>query len=216
MNESTTYSGAIDPSLAAEFPELHLLGLEVAARSGRSPRGVREQLRAMSDNFRGGQAIQMRQQPIPHAYRVFFRHIGLDPDADRTPVEAAAVDRLIKGGFRSRNLLDDALTIAVVETGVPVWALDADTLDGPLGLRPALRHEPLGRSQDPFLLPEGRLVVTDTRGPISILFGEIAEAHGVTKQTTRMHLFTVQVAGVPSIHVEEALWLVEEILTEGG
>jgi DNA/RNA-binding domain of Phe-tRNA-synthetase-like protein len=215
VSETELYSGAVAAELQSEFPELRLFGLEVAARTGRSPRGVREQLSAMSDSFRGGQAIQMRQQPIPHAYRVFFRHIGLDPDDDRTPVEAAAVDRLIKGGFRSRNLVDDALTIAVVETGVPVWALDADTLSGPLGLRPAARHEPLGRSADPFLLPEGRLVVADDQGPVAILFGETAQAHWVTKQTTRMHLFTVQVAGVPAIHVEEALWLVEEILTEG-
>ena len=214
MTESQPYSGWVDAQLAQEFPELRLLGIEVQASAGKSPRGVKEQLSVLSERFRGGQAIQMRQQPIPHAYRVFFRHIGLDPDDDRTPVEAAAVDRLVKGGFRSRNLLDDALTIAVVETGVPVWALDADTLAGRLGLRPAAHHEPLGRAPDPFLLPAGRLVVADDANAVATLFGEIAPAHGVTKETTRMHLFTVQVAGVPGIHVEEALWLAEEILTE--
>ena len=33
--------------------------------------------------------------------------------------------RLRAGGFLSRNLLDDAITIATVETGVPLVAFDA-------------------------------------------------------------------------------------------
>ena len=98
----------------------------------------------LSDRFRGAQAIELRRQPVPHAYRVFFRHIGLDPDEHRTPVEALALERLKAGGFASRSVLDDALTIAVMETGVPVWALDAGRVEGELGLRPARRGERLG------------------------------------------------------------------------
>ena len=41
---------------------------------------------------------------------MFFRHIGLDPDEHRTPVEALALERLKRGGFPSRSTLDDALT----------------------------------------------------------------------------------------------------------
>ena len=48
----------------------------------------------------------MRTQPIPHAYRAFFRQIGLDPDIDRIPSEEAAVARLLHGGFRSEDLID--------------------------------------------------------------------------------------------------------------
>ena len=72
----------------------------------------------------------MRQDPVPWAYRVFARQVGVDPDTDRTPVERIALDRLKHGGLRSERLLDDALTIAVAETGVPVIALDPDRLDG--------------------------------------------------------------------------------------
>ena len=118
-------AGWVDPEVAAEFPELRLHALTLAARSGRSPEELRERLRRLSDRFRGPQAVVMRQRPVPWAYRVFFRHIGLDPDDHRTPVEALALERLKAGGFRSRSLLDDALTIAVMETGVPVWALDS-------------------------------------------------------------------------------------------
>ena len=204
--------GWVTPEVAQEFPELRLVSLEVDARPGRSPRGVRERLRRLSDGFRGPQAVMMRQQPIPWAYRVFFRHIGLDPDADRTPVEAMALDRLLHGGFKSRNVIDDALTIAVVETGVPVWALDAAALSGPLGIRGAREREPLGRDEHAPWLPAGRLVVADDEGPAAVLFGDVAGSHLPTSRTTRLTLFAVQVAGVPSIHVEEALWLVTEIV----
>ena len=99
--------GPVAPEVAEEFPALRLRYLEVDARPGRSSRGVKQRLKEMSSRFRGPQAVAMRQEPIPWAYRVFYRHIGLDPDADRTPVEEAAVQRLIQGAFRSRNRLDD-------------------------------------------------------------------------------------------------------------
>ena len=83
---------------------------------GPSPPELRERLRLLSDRFRGPQAIALRRQPIPQAYRIFFRHIGLEPDEHRVPVEALALERMKHGGFRSRNLLDDAITIAVMET----------------------------------------------------------------------------------------------------
>ena len=133
--ESELATGRIADEVAEEFPALRLRYLELEARPGRSSRGVRQRLRDMSSRFRGPQAVAMRQEPIPWAYRVFYRHIGLDPDADRTPVEEAAVQRLIQGAFRSHNRLDDALLIALVETGVPIWALDAATVEGPLGIR---------------------------------------------------------------------------------
>ena len=109
--------------------------MRVPARPGRSTPGLRERLRTLSSRFHGAQAIQLRTDPIPHAYRVFYRHVGLDPDTERTPVEAAVVDRLMHGGFRSRGLVEDALLIAVAETGVPLWALDDATLEGALGIR---------------------------------------------------------------------------------
>ena len=205
-------AGWIAPDLVDEFPELALWSVTFAARSGRSPAPVRERLRALSDRIRGPQALALRQQPVPWAYRVFFRHIGLDPDVQRTPVEALALERLIKGGLRSEGLLDDALTIAVMETGVPLWGLDADRVEGELGLRGAAAGESLGRGEEALALVAGRLVVADSTGPVAVLFGDTAPGLGVTRQTARMTLFTVQVAGVPTIHVEEALWTAADIV----
>jgi DNA/RNA-binding domain of Phe-tRNA-synthetase-like protein len=80
----------IAAEIAAEFPELRLHELTLAARARHSTPELRERLRALSDRFRGPQVLALRQQPVPWAYRVFFRHIGLDPDEHRTPVEALA------------------------------------------------------------------------------------------------------------------------------
>src|SRR5207247_231065 len=120
--ETAPEHGWIEPALAEEFPGLSLRYTTLERGSGRSTPAVKERLRTLSSRFYGSHAIAMRQRPIPFAYRVFFRHIGLDPDHTRTPVEQAAVERLQHGGFRSQNLLDDALTIATVEIGVALRA----------------------------------------------------------------------------------------------
>jgi DNA/RNA-binding domain of Phe-tRNA-synthetase-like protein len=203
----------IAPDIAAEFPELRLHELTLAARARASTPELRERLRALSDRFRGPQVLALRQQPVPWAYRVFFRHIGLDPDEHRTPVEALALERLKTGGFASRSTLDDAITIAVMETGVPVWALDADRIDGELGLRPAQRGERLGDDEYAPDLPVGRLILADDAGPAAVLFGALARGRGVSKDSERITLLALQVAGVPDIHVEEALWTVSDVLS---
>jgi DNA/RNA-binding domain of Phe-tRNA-synthetase-like protein len=187
----------------------------VDARSGASPPELRARLSHLSDRFRGAEALELRRRPVPHAYRVFFRHIGLDPDVHRTPVEALALERLMAGGFPSRSLLDDALTLAVMETGVALWALDADRVDGELGLRPARRGEQLGSGEYASDVPAGRLVLADDAGPVSVLFGALAPGRGVTRATTRITLLALQVAGVPDLFVEEALFSVAETLTGG-
>ena len=203
--------GWVAAGLQEEFPELRLLtGGLAAAGSGRTPPGLKERLALLANRLRGAEAVLMRSRPIPHAYRVFFRHIGLDPDATRTPVEAAAMDRLIHGSYDAGGRLANALLLGLVETGVPVWAVDDATLDGPLGLRPAVAGERLGTGEYANDLPAGRLVVADAAGPVAVLFGDLAREREVTARTTRLRLFAVGVAGVPAIHVEEALWACAE------
>ena len=204
--------GWIDPQVAEELPKLRLWEIRVQARDRPSPPSLRERLRLLSDRFHGAKAIAMRREPVPHAYRVLFRHLGIDPDEDRTPVEAAAMARLRHGGFRSRGVLADALLLAVVETGVPVWALDDARVDGPLGIRPAAPGERLGRGDLASDVAAGRLVVADDAGPVAQLFGDVAAEYAAGPGTTAMRLFSVQAPGVPGIHVEEALWTCTEAL----
>lgn len=206
-------TGWIAPELREELPGLALHLLSVERGSGRSTRALRRRLAMLADRIAGPQAIALRQRPIPAAYRVFFRHIGLDPDRHPPPVEELMLERLRLGGFPSRSLLDDALTIAIVESGVALLALDADRVEGEPGLRPATGGDALeGR---PGELPPGTLLIADERGPLAILFGALAAGRGVGPRTSRTLLVAIQVAGVPEIAVSEALWLAADALAEG-
>jgi DNA/RNA-binding domain of Phe-tRNA-synthetase-like protein len=197
--------------LASEFPGLGLYSLAIDCGSGRTPPEVRHRLKEMSNRISGQKAIQMRQEAVPWAYRVFFRQVGIDPDERRTPAEQVILDRLKHGGFRSRNLLDDAITIATCETGVPLYAFDADQVDPPLHLRLARAGELMGDSGRP--LSSGQIVIADQQRALAVLFADLDPSAGVTPRTRRMAMVAVQVEGVPDIAVEEALWTVEEIVT---
>jgi DNA/RNA-binding domain of Phe-tRNA-synthetase-like protein len=210
-----TERGPIAPEIAEEFPDLELVQLTVRGGRGRSSAGVRERLRYLSQRMSGAEAVAFRTRPVPHSYRVLFRHLGMDPDEQRPPGEAAVVDRLVKGEFRAENLVDDALLVAVAETGVPVWALDDDRLEGLLGLRSARPGDTLGEGELVDELPSGRLVVADDRGAVGVLFGALAPSHRVTKETTALRLFAVRAPGVPTVHLDEALDIAVECLSEG-
>ena len=194
-----------------ELPALRLLLADVGVGrrtplTGASPPDVEGRLRELSSRFRGARAVAIRREPVPSAYRVFFRHIGLDPDVVRTPIEAAVLERMLRGGFLTGGLLEDVLLIALADTGVPVWALDAESLDGQLGIRPSREGEPLGRSPKARTLPAGQLVIADSSAALAVLFGESGAGHVAGAATRRLKLFAVQVAGVPTLYAEEALW----------
>lgn len=207
----TVERGTVSGDLAAEFPGLGIHWIRIETGSGTSPDAVRLRLREMSNRITGPKAIQMRQETVPWAYRVFFRQVGIDPDERRTPAEQVVLDRLKHGGFRSRNLLDDAITIATFETGVPLIAFDADSTGLPLHLRLARPGELMGAAGRP--LSSGQIVIADDERPLAVLFGDLDPDRGVTPATRRMTVSAVQVGGVPDIAVEEALWTVEEIVT---
>ncbi len=199
------------PEVEEELPALRLMSVEAQVErrgslTGSSAPDLEGQLRELSNRFRGARGVSIRREPVPSAYRVFFRHIGLDPDSERTPIEAAVLERMLRGAFFSDGLLADVLLIALLDTGVPVWALDAGTVQGQLGIRPSHDGEPLGRSPRAFALPAGRLVIADESAAVAMLFGELGAGHEPKARTRRLMLFAVQVAGVPTIYVEEALW----------
>lgn len=205
--------GWVEPELAEEFPELSLVHARLDVRPRRSPPEVRQRLRMLADRYTGGKVVHMRQDPVPWAYRVFSRQVGIDPDHDRTPVEAVALRRLKHGGLRSENVVDDALTIAVAETGVPLMALDADRFEGELGLRLARDGERLDATR---LLSDRQLVMADAERPVAVVLGEVSRDAGVTPETARMTLCALGVKGVPRISLEEALWCAAETLYTGG
>ncbi|MBV9418096.1 MAG: hypothetical protein JO363_24140, partial [Solirubrobacterales bacterium] len=205
--------GSVAPELSAEFPGLRLHWTALDARVRRSSAATRGRLGALSDRYLGARVVAMRTQPIPRAYRTFFRQVGLDPDAARIPSEEVAVRRLVRGRFESQDTVQDALLIALVETGVPVWALDARAVEvGSLGIRIAAVGDRLGSAADGALLPAGQLVVADAASVHATLFGPPAPDHAPGSRTRRIVLFAVGVDGVPAIHVEEALWVSTDAL----
>ena len=184
---------AIDPRVADEHPGLRVWSARIAARPGRTPRELRDRLRLLADRFRGADAVALRSRPVPWAYRVLYRHLGLDPDMTRTPVEQLAVERLLKGGYAPQGLPEDALALATLETGVPVWAVDADRLEGALVLAPDAG---------------GRLVLADDAGLVAGLFEPPAADRAPGRHTRALVLLAVQAPGVDDIFVEEAVWTV--------
>jgi DNA/RNA-binding domain of Phe-tRNA-synthetase-like protein len=210
IGEPDVVAGYVDAALAAEFPELRLSYTVVDAVPGRSPRAVRERLRKAADRFTGAKAIAMRQQPIPQAYRVFFRHIGIDPDEQRTPIEAIAVERMRSGGFGSRGVVADAILLGTLETGVPLQAFDAAAVDGRVGLRLSREHELLSEH---LPIAPNRVIVADDSRPLAVLFGDDAADARVGRSTRRVVLAATAVAGVPPVSVEEALWTAADTLT---
>jgi DNA/RNA-binding domain of Phe-tRNA-synthetase-like protein len=207
----TTVVGWCAGEVEQELPELrlHSCTVQVGRRgslTGDSPPDVEARLREASSRIRGARAIAMRREPVPAAYRVFFLQIGMDPDVVRTPIEAAVLERMLRGGFPTGGLLEDVRLMALLDTGVAVWALAADALDGPLGIRTSLDGEPLGHGSRAELLPQGRLVVADASAALAVLFGEVAPTHAPRGDSREVVLFAIQVAGVPTLYVEEALW----------
>lgn len=207
-------AGWVELELEEEFPGLGLWLTRVRPRTYRSPDAVRARLRRLASRITGGHVIHMRQHHVPWAYRVFWRQIGIDPDSDRTPVEAIALERLRSGGLRSRNLLDDAITISTLETGVPLMAFDGDRVGAAIGLRLTGEGERLGGSGRP--LSTRQIVLADESCALAILSGEVSERHGVTPSTREVVLAALAVEGVPRISVEEALWTVAEMLEAGA
>jgi DNA/RNA-binding domain of Phe-tRNA-synthetase-like protein len=203
--DPTPQQGWVAPQLTAEFPGLGLAWVEVDAKPGKSPEPVRRRLRLLSDRIYGAEAIRARERPVPWSYRVFFRQIGLDPDRTRTPVEERIFDRLRDGGLVSHGLVADALTIAIVETGVALRAFDADACDGRLCIREASSGEPhpAGHGE----LAPGTLILADESTPLGLLFGETAERFRVTRESRRVAIVAVQVGSVSQMSIEEALWM---------
>ena len=197
-------AGWVDPALEAEFP-----GLVIVTRSCPGPvaadPGVTERLDAVASRVRGRSAVEMRREVVPAAYRAFYLQVGLDPDVEMTPVEAAIGRRLFDGGVLVSGPLHAALELAVLETGVPVYALDAEALDGLPGIRPARPGEEVAGAEGIPELSPGRLVMADDAGPLCWLFGEPHGRGAASASSDGLLLAAIGVPGVAPMVLDEAL-----------
>ncbi len=189
MSDPELVAGPVDPRVADEHPGLAVVSARLPFAPGPTPPEVRERLRRAADRWRGAQAVALRTRPVPWAYRVLFRHLGLDPDVTRTPVEALVLERLLHGGLASHGMPADALALGTLETGVPLVALDAGRVAGAVGIALA-----------------DRIVLADEAGPVAPLFGPPGPEHAPGRRTRALVLAAVVAPSVPALHVEEALW----------
>jgi DNA/RNA-binding domain of Phe-tRNA-synthetase-like protein len=196
--------GWVDHVVAREFPALRLRYAIIAAGATPSPIELRNRLDDLSTRFRARKAMELPTKPIPSAYRVFLRQVGLDPESRLSPIEAVTRDRILRGTYHSTHRLADALTVATVESQIAISVLDADLIDLPLGIRTV-------REDDATELPAGTLVIADANGPAAELFGE-AEPHCIVgANTTRTTVMAIGVEGVADWMLDDALWRVAEI-----
>lgn len=212
ISQAQVEYGWVQDSLTDEFPLLRLRWVNVAGPARQSPSFVRDRLYHLSDAISAPRAVSLRQTSVAEAYRVFARQIGLDPEADRGPLEQALVQRIHDGEFRSEGLPADACLIAMIDTGVPVWVLDAETLVGALGVCTVQPGELLGRGPKASPVATDRLAVADLTGPLGLLLSPPDATVAPGKRTDAMVLYAIGAAGVPDLVVDEALWMAAGIM----
>lgn len=196
--------GWVDHVVAREFPELRMRYTVIDAGPVKSPVEMQHRLDDISTRFRGRKAMELPSKPIPSAYRVFQRQVGLNPETHPSPIEAVSRDRILRGTFISRNRLLDALLIATIESQIAIAVVDADTVDLPLGIRQV-------RTDDATELPDGTLAIADANGVVAELLGPPEPPNEVHLHTTRTAVVAVGVAGIADWMLEDALWRVADI-----
>lgn len=219
MSDAPLLDGWCEQRLREELPGLALLCTQVRlshSPRARPPADLVARVRDLANGWRGARAVALRGQAVPAAYRAFYRQVGLDPDSERPAIEQVVLARMIAGDFRSSDLLADALTLALLDTAVPVWAIDAETAEGPLGLRASRDGELIERGGGDAVLGAGRLVVADAERAIALLFDEPQRRHRATRSTRALTVFAIQVSGVPRVYVEEALAIARSTLVAGA
>ncbi|MEV4418905.1 hypothetical protein AB0L40_02880 [Patulibacter sp. NPDC049589] len=207
-------TGWVAPDVAERLPGLELLLLDSPIEvTTRSPQWAKERLRFLSTAVRGLDVLHMHRHEAPAAYRELYRNVGRDPDDDLPPMEAAFVQRLADGGFPQDGLPSDALMIVLAETGIPIWAVDAELTDGGLGIRRSLAGEiPVPAGFDPELTA-GHLVVADDHGVISELCRPPRPVRAIARDTSHGVFYCVKPEGVSELRVQEAFWMCLGMLT---
>jgi hypothetical protein len=173
--------------VADDFPELSLSSATCVLRA--VPHDQRAHLEHLGDRVGAIATGALRTDPVASAYRSFARQIGLDPDVERNPLDEAAVHRLRSGGFTARGPVESALLVAMLETFVPLWALDGAAVSGPLRIA---------------VDDDDRLVVRDDVQELApLMCPALARPH---KRCSHVVVYALRVRGVPDAIVDEALW----------
>ncbi|MEZ4240127.1 MAG: phenylalanine--tRNA ligase subunit beta [Myxococcota bacterium] len=111
-------------------------------------------------------------------------------DTGEGALEAAAARVLAASGLNPVSAPVDATNVANLELGQPTHAFDADTLEGPITIRPSRAGERawLLFTEEPVEVPEGTLVIADDRKILAIAGVIGCEESKTTAATRRLLL----------------------------
>jgi len=201
----------VSGELAAEFPGLRADWLSCRCVDYRCDPGVGERLALLASRFNGRQAVELRQQQIPAAYRSFFRQVGIDPDQQPTPIEQAVLGRLLSGGNLPQDRISDGLLLALLETSIPVLAFEASAVAPPIIIRSAEHGELVTDGE----LEPGALILADGQRPLCQLFSAPEQPLAAAAKSESLLLVAVVVPGVSEIASDEALTIAAAAISGG-
>ncbi|MCP1662275.1 MULTISPECIES: B3/4 domain-containing protein [Methanocalculus] len=177
----------------------------------------------------------VRDVSIFRAYRDFFWSVGVDPTKTRPASEALVRRILADKPLPTINTAVDAYNLASAETGIPLAAFDAATLQNGICMRFARNSEEfLGIGmKSPIILHENQVVLTDGEGssphyemsrkpgskevsdePIIAVYPfRDSDATKITTATTTIYLVACGIPGIAPEMVEQAYDLALGYLT---
>ena len=196
--------GDVAAEVAAEFPGLEVVSTDVALRSAKTPLGLAAELAAAADRIDGAGAAHASIGTVPAATRALLRQLGMDPERVPCTVDAVIRRRLMEGGFRPSGVVTDALTLTVLELGIPLVALDASAVEGPVGIARA--------ASGSARWSEGDLILEDQAQPVARLFAEPFPEFLPDRRTTTVRIVAIAVPGVEPEFAELALQRAQDLL----
>ncbi|CAB4867465.1 MAG: hypothetical protein F2799_02670 [Actinobacteria bacterium] len=180
--------GSVTEELAAELPGIGILWVPVEGAARPDSLGLQLELDHAADRITGATAVLATTEPIAAHYRALRAQLGMDPDSGSGTLESIVRRRLLEGGFRPAGIPGDALALATLETGVPLWALALEPVEaeaGELAAGPALSLD-VDKQTGAVSIFNGEL-------PVCVLFGEpVAEA--VVSKKCRSYVVVALVA----------------------
>jgi len=201
----------LSDEVEAEFPGLRADWLGCACTDHRCDRGVGERLALLASRFNGRQALELRQQQVPDAYRSFSRQVGIDPDQQPTPIEQALLGRLLRGGNLPQDRISDGLLLALLETSVPVIAFDAALVSPPIKIRSAGQDQVVAGA----VVEPGSLILADSQQPLCQLFSPPQPPLAAGGASDQLLLVAIIVPDVSALAADEALTIAAAAISGG-
>ncbi len=199
-------AGWCDEELLEDFPGIGIFQRGVAVDDG-AERRTRRRFDLLGPRIDGPRAASMALDTVPAAYSALARQLGLDPDSDAAPLMSVLRERIRRGQLVSHGAVRDACTCAMLETGVPVFALPLSQVGGDLGLMIARDGERLPGADVP--LPAGAIVVSDLSRPLALAL----QVPALTPQPREgAVLYAIRAPKLSDIELEEALWIAASLL----